>query len=125
MLLKHSRDEKEAFLKLESFWIEKLKALDEAHEVEFISSIFKYIDNGINLTRSDLIIIFTKVSKTVNNIAMTIAEEIKIEERENLTLNHIKGLFEKGVQAEFIADAFKLPLQKVEEIIQKIKASSN
>ncbi|MCU0469996.1 MAG: hypothetical protein MUF58_15485 [Arcicella sp.] len=56
---------------------------------------------------------------------MTIAEEIKIEERENLTLNHIKGLLEKGLQAEFIADAFKLPLQKVEEIIQKIKSSSN
>ncbi|PWK18401.1 putative transposase/invertase (TIGR01784 family) [Arcicella aurantiaca] len=125
MLLKHSRDEKEAFLKLESFWIEKLKALDEAHEVGFISSIFKYIDNGINLTRSDLIIIFTKVSTTVNNIAMTIAEEIKIEERENLTINYVKGLFEKGLQAEFIADAFKLPLQKVEEIIQKIKSSAN
>jgi predicted transposase YdaD len=77
------------------------------------------------LTRGDLIIIFTKVSTTVNNIAMTIAEEIKIEERENLTLNHIKGLLEKGLQAEFIADAFKLPLQKVEEIIQKIKSSSN
>jgi len=125
MLLKHSRDEKEAFLKLESFWVEKLKALDEAHEVGFISSIFKYIDNGINLTRSDLIIIFTKVSTTVNNIAMTIAEEIKIEERENLTINYVKGLFEKGLQAEFIADAFKLPIQKVEEIIQKIKSSSN
>jgi predicted transposase YdaD len=77
------------------------------------------------LTRGDLIIIFTKVSTTVNNIAMTIAEEIKIEERENLTISYVKGLLEKGLQAEFIADAFKLPLQKVEEIIQKIKSSSN
>jgi hypothetical protein len=60
---------------------------------------------------------------------MTIAEEIRIEERqittENTIFNHIKGLWRKGLQADFIADAFSLPLQKVEEIIQKIKASEN
>ena len=129
MLLKHSRDEKEMFLQLENFWIEKLKALDEIHAEDFIRSIFIYIDNGINLTRTDLIIIFTKVSTTVTNIAMTIAEEIRIEERqittENTIFNHIRGLWKKGLQADFIADAFALPLQKVEEIIQKIKASES
>jgi hypothetical protein len=52
---------------------------------------------------------------------MTIAEEIRIE----TTFEHIKGLWRKGLQADFIADAFALPLQKVEEIIQKIKASEN
>lgn len=60
---------------------------------------------------------------------MTIAEEIKLEEREitteNTTFNYVKGLLKKGLQADFIADAFSLPIQKVEEIIQKIKASDN
>jgi hypothetical protein len=56
---------------------------------------------------------------------MTIAEEIRIETTENNLFNHIKGLWRKGLQADFIADAFSLPLQKVEEIIQKIKASEN
>ncbi|PWK27370.1 putative transposase/invertase (TIGR01784 family) [Arcicella aurantiaca] len=125
MLLKHSRDEKEKFLQLESFWVEKLNALDAAHEVEFIHSVFKYIDNGINLTSNDLIIIFTKVSKTVTNIAMTIAEEITLEATEKTTLNHIKGLIKNGFSAEIIAKSFELPLQKVEEIIQKIKNSSH
>jgi hypothetical protein len=117
------------FLRLENFWIEKLKMLDEIHAEDFIRSVFIYIDNGINLTRTDLIIIFTKVSTTVTNIAMTIAEEIRIEERqittENNLFNYVKGLWRKGLQADFIADAFSLPLQKVEEIIQKIKASEN
>jgi hypothetical protein len=41
------------------------------------------------------------------------------------TFQHIKGLIEKGLDADFIADAFKLPTKKVREIIQKIKESSN
>jgi predicted transposase/invertase (TIGR01784 family) len=125
MLLKHSRDEKEMFLRLENFWVDKLKALDEIHAEDFIRSIFIYIDNGINLTRTDLIIIFTKVSTTVTNIAMTIAEEIRIETTENNIFTYVKGLWRRGIQADIIADAFSLPIQKVEEIIQKIKASEN
>jgi hypothetical protein len=123
--LKHSRDEKEKFLQLEEFLIEKLKTLDDAHEEDYIRTVFLYIDNGVSLTRKDLMIIFTKVSKKVNNIAMTIAEEIRIEEREYSTFKYVKGLWKKGLQADFIADAFSLPIQKVEEIIQKIKASEN
>ena len=52
---------------------------------------------------------------------MTIADHI----REETTFQHIKGLTEKGFDAEFIADVFKMPLKKVQEIIQKIKGSSN
>lgn len=121
MLLKHSRDEKEKFLSLISFWVEKLNALEEAHEIDFIRSMFIYIDNATNLTYNDLIIIFTKVSNNVTNIAMTIAEDIQT----NTTINHIRGLLKKDVDATFIADAFELPLEYVEDLIQKIKASSN
>ncbi|PWK18094.1 putative transposase/invertase (TIGR01784 family) [Arcicella aurantiaca] len=121
MLLKHSRDEKEQFLSLISFWTEKLNLLEEAHEIDFIRSVFTYIDNGINLTTRDLTIIFTKVSNNVTNIAMTIAEEIKI----NTTIFYVKGLLKKGFDAAFIADTFELPVKYVEEIIQKIKESSN
>jgi hypothetical protein len=34
-------------------------------------------------------------------------------------------LLEKGFDDKFIADVFKLPLKKVQDIIQKIKDSSN
>ena len=51
---------------------------------------------------------------------MTIADHI----REETTFQHIKGLVEKGLDAEFIADAFKIPVKKVKNIIQKIKDSN-
>ena len=56
---------------------------------------------------------------------MTAVEEIQLKERENLTFNHVKGLLEKGLDASFIADAFKLPMKKVEEMIKRLKESSN
>ena len=60
---------------------------------------------------------------------MTAAEHSRLEERqittEINTFNYVKGLWRKGFQADFIADTFSLPIQKVEEIIQKIKASDN
>ena len=60
---------------------------------------------------------------------MTIADRIRIEESqltfERTTFNHVKGLWEDGQKADYIANVFKLPLQKVEEIIQKIKTSYN
>jgi hypothetical protein len=105
--------------------IEKLKALDLAHENEFITTIIYYLNSTTDLTSNELIIIFTKVSTTVTNIAMTAVEEIQLKERENLTFNHVKGLLEKGLDASFIADAFKLPMKKVEEIIKRLKNSSN
>ena len=43
MLLKHSRDEKEKLLAIESFLIEKLRMLELSHENDFISAIFYYL----------------------------------------------------------------------------------
>jgi hypothetical protein len=52
---------------------------------------------------------------------MTIADHI----REEVTFNVIENLVKKGVDDKFIADVIKLPLKKVQDIIQKIKDSSN
>jgi predicted transposase/invertase (TIGR01784 family) len=121
MLLKHSRDEKAKFLQLEAFLIEKVKALDLAHENDFISTIVYYLDTVSNLTAKEIIIIFTKVSKNVNNIAMTAYEEIKQE----TTLNILKGLVQNGVSLDLIAKSFGLSIQKIEEMVTKIKSSNN
>lgn len=120
MLLKHSHDSEQEFLKLSSFWAEKLNRLDADKQIDFIKTVFLYIETALNLTEENLSPIFTEVSENINTIAMTIAEQ----RNEKLTLTHIKGLWEKGLEATFIADAFKMPIQKVEEIIQKIMASS-
>jgi predicted transcriptional regulator len=129
MLLKHSHDKNDEFMKLTSFWAEKLNRLDADRQLEFIRTVFLYIENALNLTQEDLTPIFTEVSTNVNDIAMTIADRIREEESqltfERTTFNYVKGLWEQGFKADVIATAFKLPLQKVEEIIQKIKVSSN
>ena len=120
MLMKHSRDSADDFMKLEPFWVNRLNALDNAAQNDFIQTSLRYIQKDISLTRNKLSPIFTQVSNNVNNIAMTIADEI----REETTLEHIKGLLEKNVDDKFIADVFKMPIKKVREIIQKIKESS-
>ena len=60
---------------------------------------------------------------------MTIADHIRAEEREITieftTLNFVKNLLKKGYDASFIAEITELSLKKVQDIIQKIKYSSN
>jgi Putative transposase, YhgA-like len=121
MLLKHSHDEEDEFLKLSSFWAEKLNRLDADEQMAFIRTVFYYIESALNLTQNKLSPIFTQVSNNVNNIAMTIADEI----REENTFNHVRALIQEGIDANLIAKAFKIPLKKMEEIIEEIKASSN
>ena len=121
MLLKHSHDKNDEFMKLSHFWAEKLNRLDADKQLEFIRTVFLYIENALNLTQEDLTPIFTEVSTNVNDIAMTIADQI----REETTFNHVKGLIQNGASIEFISKSFGLSIQKIEEIIQKIKASYN
>ena len=124
MLMKHSRDSADDFMKLEPFWVNRLNALDNAAQNDFIQTSLRYIQKDISLTRNKLSPIFTQVSNNVNNIAMTIADEIRTEERELTTFNYIKGLWEEGLNADTIAKAFKIPVKKVQDTIQKIKESS-
>ena len=125
MLLKHSHDKNDEFMKLTSFWAEKLNRLDTDKQLEFIRTVFVYIETALNLTQEDLKPIFIEVSANVTDIAMTIADRIKEDTFENITFNYVKGLWEAGQKADYIANVFKLPLQKVEEIIEKIKTSYN
>jgi predicted transposase YdaD len=102
-----------------------LRAFDVIHENSFINSVAFYLHGVANLTTNEIIIIFTKVSNNLNKIAMTSADQIRLEERENNTLNYVKGLIQNGVSIELISKSFGLSVQKVEEIVQKIKASYN
>ena len=128
MLLKHSHDENDEFLKLTPFWLEKLKELDAQQQLDFIKSSLVYIQNAINLTNKEIPIIFTKVSKNVNNIAMTIADHIRAEEREIttelITLNNIKNLIQNGASYDLISKSFGISMKKIQEIVQKIKESN-
>ncbi|MES2520832.1 MAG: Rpn family recombination-promoting nuclease/putative transposase [Bacteroidota bacterium] len=121
MLLKHSRDEKDKLLAIESFLIKKLKLLESSHENDFISAIFYYLHSTSNLTSNEIVIIFTKVSTIVTNIAMTATEQL----REETISNVIRNLIQNGASMELISKSFGLSFQKIEEIIQKMKTPSN
>lgn len=121
MLMKHSRDAADNFQSLQPFLVKKLNALDANHQDDFIKTTFRYIEDGINLTQKKLSPIFTQVSKNVNNIAMTIADEI----REETIFSIIKNLLKKGHDASFIAEITETSVKKVQIAIQKIKESSN
>jgi hypothetical protein len=56
---------------------------------------------------------------------MTAYEEIKLEERENTTLNNIRNLIQNGASLELISKSFGLSIQKIEDIIIKMKNSNN
>jgi hypothetical protein len=56
---------------------------------------------------------------------MTIADQIREETVENTIFNYVKGLIQNGASVEFISNSFGLSVQKIEEIIQKIKSSYN
>ena len=52
---------------------------------------------------------------------MTIADHV----REEVMSKYARNLAKKGLDVSFFADVTELPLKKVQDIIQKIKDSSN
>jgi hypothetical protein len=56
---------------------------------------------------------------------MTVDQQIRLEATENVTFNYVKGLIQNGIAPEIIAKSFGLSIQKIEEIIKNLKASSN
>ncbi len=120
-LLKHSRAEK--FLEqtaqfLQHLQIEALIAVDR----HFLESVFVYIFAIQRpLTKQQVFDTFGKISPTMEKVANSIYEQALFEGEERLTLEVIKRSIQEGVKTDFIARILNLPIQKVEEIIEKIK----
>lgn len=120
-LLKHSRAEK--FLEqtaqfLQQLQIEALIAADR----HFLESVFVYIFAIQRpLTKQQVFDTFGKISPTMEKVATSIYEQALFEGEERLTLEVIKRSIQEGVKTDFIARILNLPIQKVEEIIEKIK----
>jgi predicted transposase/invertase (TIGR01784 family) len=120
-LLKHSRAEK--FLEqtaqfLQQLQVEALIAADR----HFLESVFVYIFAIQRpLTKQQVFDTFGKISPTMEKVANSIYEQALFEGEERLTLEVIKRSIQEGVKTDFIARILNLPIQKVEEIIEKIK----
>ncbi|MCU0467399.1 MAG: Rpn family recombination-promoting nuclease/putative transposase [Arcicella sp.] len=124
LLMKHSRDEEKKLLAIESIIVDCLKSVEALQDDDYMETVILYMNNTLDLTTNELMIIFTKVSTIVTQKFMTVDQRIRIEATENVTLQYIKGMLEEGFNADTIAKVFKLPIKKVQDIIQKIKDSN-
>jgi len=88
-----------------------------------------YIQNTDDLTFLELVTIFTKVSTNLNNSVMTTAEQL-INQGFNQGINQgietkeidaVKRGYSNGISNELLSNILNLSVQKIEEIIAKIK----
>jgi hypothetical protein len=56
---------------------------------------------------------------------MTTYEEIRLEERERTTLDILRNSIQNGVSMELVSKLLGIPVQKTEEMINKMKSSND
>ena len=140
LLFKHSRYKKYV-KKIENNLVELLKLVDNQANNFFTTSVVLYIQNTDDLTFLELITIFTKVSTNLNNSVMTTAEQLisqgfnqGISQGINQGINQgfnqgleakeidaVRRGYSNGISVELLSNILNLPIQKIEEIIAKIK----
>jgi predicted transposase/invertase (TIGR01784 family) len=140
LLFKHSRYKKYV-KKIENNLVELLKLIDNQGNNLFTTSVVLYIQNTDDLTFTELFAIFTKVSTNLNNTIMTTAEQLisqgfnqGINQGFNQGINQgfnqgietkeidaVKRGYSNGISNELLSNILNLPVQKIEEIIAKIK----
>lgn len=145
LLFKHSRF-KRYVKRIENELISLLKLIDNQENNPFSVAVILYLQNTDGLTITEIVSIFTKVSVNLNNIVMTTAQQLinqgisqgisqginqGINQGVSLGINQgmeikeimiIKNGLQLGINTETIAVLVGSTVQKVEEIIQKIKA---
>lgn len=140
LLFKYSRYKKYV-KKIENNLVELLKLVDNQGNNAFTTSVVLYIQNTDDLTFLELVTIFTKVSTNLNNSVMTTAEQLisqgfnqGISQGINQGINQgfnqgleakeidaVRRGYSNGISIELLSNILNLPVQKIEEIIAKIK----
>jgi predicted transposase/invertase (TIGR01784 family) len=130
LLFKHSRFKKYV-QKIEDDLVELFKLIDNQENNPFSVSVILYIQNTDALTITEIVGIFTKVSKNLNNVIMTTAQQlinqgVSYGVNQGIELNRIdtvkKGHL-NGISNELLVNISGLSMQQVEEIIAKMKSS--
>ncbi|MBC7893346.1 MAG: Rpn family recombination-promoting nuclease/putative transposase [Sphingobacteriaceae bacterium] len=132
-LLKHSRQQHYLTEAFDAFRTLML-AFERQENSEFLTTIFRYVYETGDLSVSELVFIFEKVSRSTSDTLMTTAEQLLHqghqeglqeglqEGEQRATLQHIRGLLRLGMNAETIAAAFELTLAEVKDYIQQLKS---
>ncbi len=94
---------------------------------QFVKTALLYVGYGSGLTKIEVLAIFKNISPKTEDVIMSAFEELEVEYMEKgkqqTTLQHIKGMLKLGMTPNFIAAAFDLPLETVNEYIKMIKES--
>jgi hypothetical protein len=128
LLFKHSRFTKYV-RKIEDNLVELLKFIDNQENNPFSISVILYIQNTDALTITEIVGIFTRVSKNLNDVVMTTAQQL-INQGVSYGLNQgieltkidtVKKGYLNGISNELLVNISGLSMQQVEEIIAKMK----
>ncbi|PWK16658.1 putative transposase/invertase (TIGR01784 family) [Arcicella aurantiaca] len=133
LLFKYSRYKKYV-KKIEDNLVDLLKLVDNQGSSQFVTSVVLYIQNTDELTITELFTIFTRVSSNLHQTVMTTAEQLISrginqgisqgisQGAEMKEIDAIKRGYSNGISIELLSNILNLPVQKVEEIIVKIKS---
>lgn len=129
LLFKHSRFKK-YIKKIEDNLVELLKLIDNQENNPFSVSVILYIQNTDALKITEIISIFTRVSKNLNDVVMTTAQQL-INQGVNQGLNKgieinkidtVKKGYLNGISNDLLVNISGLSMQQVEKIIEKVKS---
>lgn len=119
LLFKHSRFTKYV-RKIEDSLVELLKLIDNQENNPFSVSIILYIQNTDALTITEIVGIFTRVSKNLNDVVMTTAQQLINQATDSTKIDAIKRGYQNGISIDLLSNILNLPIKKVEEIVYKI-----
>jgi len=103
--------------------------VEEQAGEQFVKTAFIYIHWASKLSSTEIIGIFRSISQKIETTAMSAAETLIKQGMQQgmqqgeyrVTLRHIKGMLNLGMDARTIATAFDLPLKTVELYIATIR----
>jgi predicted transposase/invertase (TIGR01784 family) len=106
-----------------------LSKVAEADLRSIIEPTFLYLLETSNLTGHEIVAIFSRVSKQTQDVAMTAADQLRLEGRlegrtegrVEATYKFVKGALKLGMDAKTIASTFELDIKEVEAIINVLR----
>ncbi len=102
-----------------------LSTVAEADLRNIVEPTFLYLLETSDLTGTEIVAIFRTVSKQTENVAMTAADQLRMEGRieghRETARQFVKGAMKLGMDAKTIADTFEMPLSEVIQIIDSLR----
>lgn len=123
LLKYHERDRHVEFVRQHIAFL--LRTVADADLRNIVEPTFLYLLETSNLTGPEIVAIFSIVSKQTENVAMTAADQLRMEGRmeghRETARQFVRGAMKLGMDAKTIADTFEMPLDEVKAIVEAIR----